>query len=522
MLETSSTESTFANDSTPSTDVIDPVFRLCLEAQELEDIGEFEAAVRRLDVVWDGPGTYPRTTGLRAEVRAEVLLRSGTLTGWVGDAKQVKDYQERAKDLIGEGREAYNGLRNQSKVAESEIELGYCYWRTGEYDEARVLLNEALRKLAPEEHALRAVALLRQAMVESSANRNQTALELMSEARPHFVASKSPSLMGKFHFNLAVFLRRTAAAEGRDDLIDRSLIEAAAASHFFEEAGHRVYRSSVECNLGYLFYTRGRYLEAHEHLATARLLFDELKDTLHAAQTDDTRARVFLAQGDLPNAEKFARAAVAALRRGDSNALLAEALTTLACVLARSGRYDDALASLGEASATAEIVGAKREAINACLTLIEELGDVLPAHHLRSAYDRAERLLAEAEPSDDPSRLGNCARMVITALRREEDAPGRRTSAGIRLPPTPFEEFEWKNFSLKEQSHIYERPFIERALKDSGGSVLKASRLLGYPHHNSLVSILNSRHKDLVKERSPVIHRRRRGIRSIIKRQAGG
>jgi CheY-like chemotaxis protein len=53
------------------------------------------------------------------------------------------------------------------------------------------------------------------------------------------------------------------------------------------------------------------------------------------------------------------------------------------------------------------------------------------------------------------------------------------------------------------------RAIIERALRDANGSVTRAARLLGFRHHQSLISLINSRHKELLKTRTAVRKRRR-------------
>jgi CheY-like chemotaxis protein len=57
--------------------------------------------------------------------------------------------------------------------------------------------------------------------------------------------------------------------------------------------------------------------------------------------------------------------------------------------------------------------------------------------------------------------------------------------------------------------HRYEAYLIERALKETGGVVTRAARLLGFKHHNSLIALLNSRHKKLLSARSEIVPRRR-------------
>src|SRR5947207_1514476 len=52
-----------------------------------------------------------------------------------------------------------------------------------------------------------------------------------------------------------------------------------------------------------------------------------------------------------------------------------------------------------------------------------------------------------------------------------------------------------------------------RALKDAGGVVTRAAQLLGFKHHNSLISRINKRHTNLLQARSPVLPRKRSIIR---------
>jgi DNA-binding NtrC family response regulator len=57
--------------------------------------------------------------------------------------------------------------------------------------------------------------------------------------------------------------------------------------------------------------------------------------------------------------------------------------------------------------------------------------------------------------------------------------------------------------------HAYEKTLLERALREAEGSVTKASRLLGFKHHQSLISLINTRHQELLQTRSAVRKRRR-------------
>ena len=75
---------------------------ICAQAKQLEEAGEFQAAREALGEFWQRIGDRPKVDGLNAQGQAEVLLRTGALSGWIGSAQQVDGAQEIAKDLISE------------------------------------------------------------------------------------------------------------------------------------------------------------------------------------------------------------------------------------------------------------------------------------------------------------------------------------------------------------------------------------------------------------------------------------
>lgn len=87
----------------------------------------------------------------------------------------------------------------------------------------------------------------------------------------------------------------------------------------------------------------------------------------------------------------------------------------------------------------------------------------------------------------------------------------------LEISEKNLQDHTWDGFSLREYLRDGERAVIERALRDAGGLVTKAARLLGFKHHQSLISLINSRHKELLKTRS-IVRQRRQHIFSKPKR----
>src|SRR5256886_3713335 len=269
--------------------------KLCCDlAKQLEKVGEYNAAAEALEDFWPDRNAMPRVDGLDDATRASLLLRVGALAGWRGGADQTGGSQERAKDLITQSIEVFEGLGDTVRAAEARGDLALCYWREGAFDEARINLNDALSRLGDADSGIRALLLIRAGEIEERTRRLQSALNFYDEAQPLVDRSEDHVLKGAFHNEYGLIYRRLAAPENREDYLDRALIEYAAASFHFEQAGHTRYQALVENNLGYLYYSIGRHKDAHKHLDRARNLFSNLKDIKHVADVDDTRARLLL------------------------------------------------------------------------------------------------------------------------------------------------------------------------------------------------------------------------------------
>ena len=148
---------------------------LCCElAQDFENKGEYEEARELLSGLWPEIDQRPEVADLEQDTAAEVLLRAGVLTGWIGSHHQIADPQEQAKNLIIESLTIFESRKYKKKIAEAQTELAWCYWRTGEYNEALDCLKLALAQL-PHDNDLRAKTVLRIAVVEHFAGRYRDA-----------------------------------------------------------------------------------------------------------------------------------------------------------------------------------------------------------------------------------------------------------------------------------------------------------------------------------------------------------
>lgn len=431
---------------------VDRRAELCCEAtRELENKGEYEEARKVLGDYWPRIGEQPKVEGLEPNVAGELLLRAGVLTGIIGAYRQIPDVQEIAKDLLTQGHSIFESRQNKKKIAEAQTELALCYWRTDDLNEARDCLREALALLTIDSE-LKAKAILRLAIVEHSAERNQKAFRILTKHAPLFDRINNHTLKGCYFTALGNRLENLAESERHGEYVDRALIEYAAASYHLELSGHRQYLANVETNLGFLYFKIHRFNEANEHLDRARRIYVNIKDARTAAQVDETRARMFLEQGRITEAERVARSAVRVQEKGGNYFLLTEALITYGRVLARSERYAASLGTFRRAIELSDSAALVNRAAEAALAAFRELGE-----HLA---------------------VSECGQLLS----------GR---------------------ALGQDRLSREREVIKLALEQSKGRVSKAAQSLGVSWQ-WLGYALRTRHKDLLTERTPVRHRRKR------------
>ncbi|HKC62194.1 MAG TPA: hypothetical protein VKB86_01090, partial [Pyrinomonadaceae bacterium] len=169
----------------------------CQLAKELAESGHYEDARNAMAGLWQRIGEYPKIEGLDEHAAAEVLLRVGVLTGWIGSCNQIEGAQEIAKNLITESISLFESLSDTQKILEAQTELAYCYWREGAFDEACIILKEVLARLTTDSE-LKAKAVLRSAIVEWDATRQKGAFRILTEFAPLFQKIESHSIKGGY------------------------------------------------------------------------------------------------------------------------------------------------------------------------------------------------------------------------------------------------------------------------------------------------------------------------------------
>lgn len=464
----------------------------CEIALELKDKGDYTAAQEVMRPLWKRVGERPNIVGLHPSVAAEVLFCAGILTRFIGARDENKEANEWARDLLTESITYYESVRDAFKIAAVRAELAWCYWRAGDNDSARIVFTEALNKLTTEGNT-RANAVFGLSVVEWSASRFKDSLRILTENATLFKKITNHCLKGFYHMQVAMVLRKLVIDKTATEF-RRILDQYEEADRHFTLARSTIFRAHVKNNIGNVLCDLCRFKEAREYLDHARRLTVSAKDKVKTAQVDESRAQLFIAERKYVEAEFAARQAARTFDKSGHQCFLAEALTTQGIALARLEKTERAQFTIQQAIEIAHQAGSLNQAGIAALTLIEEI-DNLSADMLCGAYEQASEWLAEAQ--------------IEGLLLRFKEA-GDKLAAKVRSETTTSaKEALLKRKNRKEELLEVEKRRIRKALAEANGSVTYAAPLLGmtYP---GLIYIIQSRHPDLLKERSPVRHRKRR------------
>jgi tetratricopeptide (TPR) repeat protein len=406
----------------------------CQIAKQLEDAGKYEEARVHLSPWWQLIGQMPVLSGLDQRASAEMLMRAGSLSGWIGSLQQVSDAHAFAQTLLLRSIALFKALNLPVKRAEALLALAICYWQVEDFDYASDLLQQALGQVGEQDEVLKAVILLNCAIIARAAREDERAFDFLACAAPLFEGVSDDALCGRFHSSFAVALKNRWKEKRDEKTLDQALLEFTAASHHLEEAGYKHQSAAARNNLADLLGEAGRYQEALENLDHAASLFRTLKDNVHLAQVEETRAKVLLIQGRNLKAERAAVISVSILERSSEKSLLIKSLITKGRALARLSRIEDALRAFLKA-----------------LSIAEELGDEKAAQE--SIEARIEEIAAPA-----------CVGVNITCA---------------------------------QAVHSLEKGLFRRALVQAEGKVTHAARILGI-ERRAFTWMLKARHKDLL------------------------
>ena len=322
---------------------------------ELERCGKYDEAFQQLEEIWDGVENLSQVESVSPEIAAEIVLRCGALTGYIGHHKQLKDSQEKSQNLVTEARRRFTRLKNTEKIAEAEVHLALCYSRKGQKAEAEIWVNEALSHSISYKAFPRLHAIIVKSLIFFDTGRYSEIIKLLKNEKGNFLDSGCNCLIGDFYNYYALALRNLGENDPALEKYEKARI-------FHQKSGNKFYLGAIENNIAFLCMKKGLFPKAHRAIDNSIELFNFLEDKTREAFAYDTKAQIFYAEERFFECAYAIDKAIENLEAGENKAYLVEAMQTKIRALVAQGDIFSASDCLVKAVMIAEQFISEEEA----------------------------------------------------------------------------------------------------------------------------------------------------------------
>jgi tetratricopeptide (TPR) repeat protein len=320
---------------------------LVQDLHRLERKGLYEEAFDQVSEVWNDFSRIPDVEDLEPDLAAEFLLRYGSLIGFLGQTKQVKNSQEQSKNILTIARDRFLNLFDFEKAAECSNYLTIAYLRTGEFLEARVWLDQAFSDNTSTLNDVYAYSLILESLVLQAEERNEEVIEKYGKLEKFFLDKADYLYLGCFYNNFGISYKRLGKVK---EAIEKYEL----AKYYHQKSDHQIYLGTISNNLANLYRTEKKFKVAHKSVDAAINSFKRIKDRTREAVSVDTKASIYFDQRKYEDALETINKGILILEKGDNKGYLVESYQTKVNILIELDEIPNALEVLFEAYKTSK------------------------------------------------------------------------------------------------------------------------------------------------------------------------
>lgn len=288
---------------------------------KLERQGRFSDALAVAKEFWSDIDASPTLDGFTDYAAAEMLLRLGAIIGFYGHNKQIPNAHIRSKDLLTAARQNFLELSDVKKIAECENYLALAYWRTGEFNEAELWVEESFSHFLPNASPIKLYTNLIKSLITMSIGNYEKNFNHLKPLEEDFNLYGDAFLNGNFYSNLGLSCNEL----GKYDL---ALHYFELARYYNERSRHKVYLGTVENNLAQLYKLEKRFQQAHLACDNATKIFKQIKDRTREGFSLDTKAQIYLHEAKFDDALRAIEKGLKILAKTENKGYLVETMMT--------------------------------------------------------------------------------------------------------------------------------------------------------------------------------------------------
>lgn len=353
---------------------------------DLERCGKYEEALALVRHIWEDTTVLPDTDDFEPPTAAEIILRCGSLIGFLGHIKQIPNAQEKSKNLLGEAHRRFLDIYNVEKIAECENYLALAYWRTGELNEAEAFIEQALSHNLPSSNKTRLYSYIIESKIDFAKHNYEKICQNFTRLKIFFSECDDNFLKANYynHFGLALKNRGN---------INEALPNIEKARDCFYKIKHYSFGAACENNLSQIYKSRKNFAKAHQAIDSATETFKKIKDKIRQGFSLDTKAQIYFAERKYAEALETAEKAINILQKGENAGYLAETYLTKAKILVYLNDFSSAVLCLSDAVHLAKSKISEEAALN----LVKEFEGALEEKNSQKDEETAVKEKSEGE-----------------------------------------------------------------------------------------------------------------------------
>ncbi len=279
--------------------------------------GDYSRAYQLLSMFWNDFRVKPDTAQLSEDIVAEVFLRCGSIAGYLGRSRQISEAQEISRNLLLEAKQKFSHLGLEAKIAETDNYIALTYERIGIVNAARKCLANAFSINLPANHPTRLYSHIIDSLLNLAEKNYESIINSSIVLENLFQNCENKLYQGCFYNHYGLALKNTGKT---DEALDKFLT----ARCFFFEAGHHQYCGALENNIARLYTVSEQFKESHNFASKAFNTFKLVGDFCRQGYSLDTRASIFLAEGNYLKALEYADKGIKFLQNGENMMFLLE------------------------------------------------------------------------------------------------------------------------------------------------------------------------------------------------------
>lgn len=289
---------------------------LIADAQAAEFCLDIPLIAESLFPVWPHIDQKPVYEGFDLDIQAELYRLTGVFLNYHGHNEQIKNYQERAKDLLTKAVVLFQDAGDTEKIVEAQICLALCYHYLGDYTNFSAL-TEMLDGSLPDEHHLSVRLVAQRLGYLFVHNQIDDALALVIKNLPFAEKCRNLRSKGQF-YNLAGIVYYMLGD------MDASLAFHKDALEYAKQQDNKLYITNNLNQIALCHMQLGDYVTARDYVDKTLAFIPKGRKPY----TVDTRAQIYLAEKDFIRALKEAEKACALFEACEDVAGYKDALFT--------------------------------------------------------------------------------------------------------------------------------------------------------------------------------------------------